>query len=67
MTIVFAGCLLAGQAVFAFGTAISSLPVMLIGRVIYGFGGESVTVATSTLLAIWFQDKELVRIAHVWR
>jgi len=59
MTLIFAGCILVGQCIFAFGTSIKSLPIMLLGRVVFGFGGESVTVATSTLLAIWFQDKEL--------
>jgi nitrate/nitrite transporter NarK len=51
--------ILLGQCIFAFGTAIQSLPVMLAGRVVFGFGGESVTVATSNLMAIWFADKEL--------
>ena len=32
---------------------------MLCGRVVFGFGGESLTVAQSALVAVWFQDKEL--------
>ena len=32
---------------------------MLAGRVLFGFGGESLTVAQSALVAVWFADKEL--------
>jgi MFS family permease len=49
----------AGQVVFAFGLSIKSWPVMFLGRVIYGFGGESLGVANSAVLANWFQGKEL--------
>ena len=33
--------------------------VMLAGRVLFGIGGESMAVAQSTLVAVWFQGKEL--------
>jgi MFS family permease len=32
---------------------------MLIGRVVFGFGGESLAVANSAVLASWFKGKEL--------
>jgi MFS family permease len=32
---------------------------MLIGRIVYGFGGESLGVANSTILSKWFVGKEL--------
>ena len=32
---------------------------MLVGRVVYGFGGESMGVANSAILSEWFQGKEL--------
>lgn len=32
---------------------------MLLGRTLYGFGGESISVATSTLNNEWFRGKEL--------
>lgn len=51
--------LTAGQVVFALGLSMKSWPVMLIGRVIYGFGGESLGVANSAVLAEWFKGKEL--------
>lgn len=48
-----------GQAIFALGLSMKSWPVMLIGRVVYGFGGESLGVANSAVLAEWFKGKEL--------
>lgn len=48
-----------GQIVFALGLSIKSWPVMFLGRVLYGFGGESMGVANSAILADWFKGKEL--------
>jgi len=38
---------------------LQSIPVVLVGRTIFGFGGESLTVAQSALVAVWFQNKEM--------
>jgi len=57
--IVFTSFIACGQVVFAFGLSIKSWPVMLVGRVIFGFGGESLSVANSAILADWFEGKEL--------
>lgn len=32
---------------------------MLLGRVLFGLGGESMTVAQSTIISLWFKGKEL--------
>lgn len=56
---LFTGFLTVGQAVFAFGLSIKSWPIMLAGRVIYGFGGESLSVANAAVLSVWFKGKEL--------
>eukprot|EP00455_Lapot_gusevi_P027029 TRINITY_DN2857_c0_g1_i1.p1 TRINITY_DN2857_c0_g1~~TRINITY_DN2857_c0_g1_i1.p1 ORF type:complete len:486 (+),score=203.08 TRINITY_DN2857_c0_g1_i1:75-1460(+) len=56
---VFCALIAGGQAVFALGVSTASYPIMLVGRVLFGFGGESLSVAQSTLVALWFQDKEL--------
>ena len=56
---LFAGFIVAGQCLFAFGGSIKSVPVMLAGRVFFGFGGENLTVAQSTLISMWFKNKEL--------
>eukprot|EP01006_Ploeotia_vitrea_P006478 TRINITY_DN13244_c0_g1_i1.p1 TRINITY_DN13244_c0_g1~~TRINITY_DN13244_c0_g1_i1.p1 ORF type:complete len:521 (+),score=265.98 TRINITY_DN13244_c0_g1_i1:51-1565(+) len=51
--------IVAGQFVFAFSASIRSFPLALVGRTIFGFGGESLCVAQSTLLALWFRGKEM--------
>lgn len=57
--IVFAVALTIGQTIFAFGVSIKSWPIMFLGRVVYGFGGESIGVGNSAILADWFAGKEL--------
>jgi MFS family permease len=42
-----------------FGGFALNFPVMLIGRVVFGLGGESMTVAQSTIISLWFKGKEL--------
>ena len=56
---LFAAALVAGQAVFAFGTSLKSVPIMYIGRVIYGLGGENMAVGASVILEEWFRNKEM--------
>ena len=57
--IIFVCLIAAGQVVFAFGVSIKSWPVMFVGRIIYGFGGESISVANSSIMADWFAGKEV--------
>lgn len=57
--LVFTSFIAAGQVIFAFGLSIKSWPVMFIGRVVFGFGGESLSVGNSAILADWFAGKEL--------
>ena len=55
----FSVILVAGQALVAFGVSISSFWVMLLGRLLYSLGGESITVAQSAFLTEWFKGSEL--------
>lgn len=57
--IIFAGFIAAGQVIFALGLNIKSWPVMFVGRIIYGFGGESLGVGQSAILSEWFKGKEV--------
>ena len=59
MILIFTTFLIAGQAIFAFATTINSYTVMLVGRAVYGFGGESLCVAAQTMLADWFMGQEM--------
>lgn len=56
--VVFSGLIMIGQAVVSLGVSLGSFYLVLAGRVIFGFGGESLGVAQSSLLAMWFKGKE---------
>ena len=60
--IIFSVFILAGQIVFAFGASVESWAIMLLGRVVFGLGGENLTVAQSAVLAQWFVGKEVSSI-----
>eukprot|EP00644_Phytophthora_capsici_P010624 jgi/Phyca11/528532/estExt2_fgenesh1_pm.C_PHYCAscaffold_300148 len=59
MLFAFSTAILAGQLIFATGCSLSSFNMMLFGRVVFGFGGESLGVAQGTLVASWFKNSEL--------
>lgn len=48
-----------GQAIFAFGVSINSFPIALLGRGIFGCGGENLDIAQSVIVIGWFSGKEL--------
>lgn len=47
-----------GQLFFALGGVYKSFPLMLLGRTIYGLGGENMSVAQSSLVAEWFRVRK---------
>lgn len=44
---------------FMLGGFAKNFELMLGGRVLFGLGGESMTVAQSTIISLWFKGKEL--------
>ena len=63
MAVVFMALITLGQGITAFGCSLppgdTAWYVMWIGRTIFGFGGESLSVAASAMVAQWFAGKEL--------
>ena len=57
--LVFSGILTLGQGVFMIGGYQKSFGIMIAGRVIFGLGGESLSVAQSAIVSKWFKGKEL--------
>jgi MFS family permease len=51
--------ILLGQSCFILGSQINSFPLLIIGRGIFGIGAESLNVAQSTIVNMWFKGKEL--------
>ncbi len=50
---------LLGQVIFAYGCDITSMEVMLIGRGVYGLGGEGLGLCASGLIVKWFYLSEI--------
>ena len=57
--ILFAAILTLGQFLFMLGGYALSYDEMIAGRVIFGMGGESMQVAQSSIISVWFKGKEL--------
>ncbi|KNE73343.1 hypothetical protein AMAG_17495 [Allomyces macrogynus ATCC 38327] len=57
--LLLSACVCFGQFVFTLGVEAKSLPVMLVGRIFFGIGGESVGVAQASITTAWFRNKEL--------
>ncbi len=55
-SMIFASLVLVGSAVVAFAP---SLPLLYVGRFIFGAGSEPLVVVQSAILARWFKGKEL--------
>ena len=55
-SIILSAVVVIGATVVAFST---SLPMALVGRLIFGAGSESLIVAQSAISARWFRGKEL--------
>ena len=56
---LFTLLILLGQVVFAAACSAGSLQGMLLGRALFGLGGENLSVAQSAFVTEWFQTKEL--------
>ena len=59
LLLILAGLVCLGQGIFAIGGQFKILPIMLLGRIVFGFGGESLTVAQARLITDWFSGSEL--------
>ena len=57
--ILFTVVLTIGQLIFAIGGYQNSYLIMMLGRFVFGLGGESMTVSQSAIVSNWFQGKEL--------
>ncbi|KAL5237205.1 hypothetical protein ACI65C_004615 [Semiaphis heraclei] len=58
-TVIYALLVVLGQIVFAAGAYLNALWIMILGRLIFGIGGESLAVAQNNYAVLWFKGKEL--------
>ncbi|ETW06159.1 hypothetical protein, variant [Aphanomyces invadans] len=59
MTMVVASLVLVGQVIVALGCAAHNFDVILVGRIVFGLGGETMGVAQTKFLVTWFDMSEL--------
>lgn len=57
--LLFTAVLTFGQFIYTYGGYKADYTIMLIGRVVFGLGGESMSVAQSAIVTVWFKGKEL--------
>jgi len=57
--ILFCGLILLGESIFAVGIQVEQYYMCLVGRFIFGLGGESLTVAQNNYTARWFDGPQL--------
>lgn len=55
-TLIFSAIVCSGAFMFYLGVKTISYPLLLLGRVFFGLGGESLGVAQSAYVARWFND-----------
>lgn len=55
LLVMMSGLILIGHSIVSMGTGTCNVQLMVLGRVIFGFGGESIQVAQGVLLCRWFK------------
>ncbi|KOB77441.1 Major facilitator superfamily domain-containing protein 1 [Operophtera brumata] len=58
-TVIYMTIVLIGAVVFAMGVYVNAFWLMILGRFIFGIGGESLQVAVNNYVVLWFKGKEL--------
>ncbi|XP_019850662.1 PREDICTED: major facilitator superfamily domain-containing protein 1-like [Amphimedon queenslandica] len=58
-TVLFSVFVTVGQLIFALGGIFDKFWLMLVGRFVFGLGGESLAVAQNAYAVLWFKGKEL--------
>ncbi|KAJ3007589.1 hypothetical protein HKX48_009044 [Thoreauomyces humboldtii] len=59
MVFLLAAVVSVGQTVFAVGVNVKSVPLMAVGRLVFGVGAESLGVVQTQLTSVHFRTKEL--------
>ncbi|KAF9908469.1 hypothetical protein BX616_000148 [Lobosporangium transversale] len=59
MLVLFSLCICLGQSIFAIGVSVKSIWVMVLGRLIFGIGGECLEIAQAKITTDWFKARWL--------
>lgn len=55
MIFTFSSLICLGSLIFAVGISMRSFEIMVLGRLVFGFGGESLEVSVARITTDWFQ------------
>ncbi|KAG8237883.1 hypothetical protein J437_LFUL017174, partial [Ladona fulva] len=58
-TVIYATLVVIGAVIFALGGIFDAFWLMVMGRFVFGIGGESLAVAQNNYAVLWFKGKEL--------
>lgn len=58
-TVIFSSFICIGQLIFALGAFVDLYWLMLVGRFVFGLGGESLAVAQNAYAVLWFKGRVL--------
>ena len=59
MYVVFGALIMIGQFIFAVGCQNTSMQTMLLGRIIFGLGGESLNICQNAMIVKWFFKSQI--------
>lgn len=59
MYLVFGLAIIIGQFIFSLGCQQNSMNFMLIGRIIFGLGGECINICQNAMIVKWFYKSEI--------
>jgi MFS family permease len=59
MSMIFIVLISLGQFIIYLGCSRNDMQMMILGRFIYGLGGESIGITSSVFVVVWFSGKEL--------
>ena len=62
-TLLFSGCVTVGSVLFYLGVVSTSYPLMLVGRTVYGLGGDCLSVSQSAAVTRWFKGGRGIALA----
>eukprot|EP00301_Raphidiophrys_heterophryoidea_P014563 c22984_g1_i1.p1 GENE.c22984_g1_i1~~c22984_g1_i1.p1 ORF type:complete len:591 (+),score=117.06 c22984_g1_i1:50-1774(+) len=62
-SMIFCSFVFLGQATFALGIITRSFPLAVVGRFMFGLGGESLTVAQNSFTVKWFEGGKYLALA----
>jgi len=59
MYIVLGALIMLGQLIFAIGCSYTSMNIMLLGRIIFGLGGETLNICQNSMIVKWFYKSNI--------